>query len=362
MNRLTSDTINMLRFPLAVMVVFVHSFGDARGVDLLNVDWSAFTSVDAYNCFRVLVTRVVCQAAVPTFYLMSGFLFFQKLQNWNTALWIQKCKRRVNTILFPYLLWITIAIIQSLVVVILAGGSWTEIVNWIVDNGGIRLYWDSNESSPYIFSFYFLRNLIVAICMSPITWWLLKVSRGWIVLLLTACYLFSIPLLWHGFGICYWFTIGAWMAMYNIDLVSFAQKYNKIALPLFLLLVVPSVLYKGSEGMEYPLNTLYISTLVVVFVATASRWAEQGKGKWIQALSYTSFMVYALHGFILKYFMRGFSMLNIDEGYILDTLIYLLVPLCTVASCVVTSIFLTLYLPKTAEFLGCRKSRVINGK
>lgn len=33
----TSETIKFLRFPLAVMVVYIHSFGQPTDVDLLNI-------------------------------------------------------------------------------------------------------------------------------------------------------------------------------------------------------------------------------------------------------------------------------------------------------------------------------------
>lgn len=67
----TSETIKFLRFPLAVMVVYIHSFGQPTDVDLLNIDWTAFNFSDLYNIIRITISRIISHCAVPIFFLIS---------------------------------------------------------------------------------------------------------------------------------------------------------------------------------------------------------------------------------------------------------------------------------------------------
>ena len=50
---LQSQTINWLRFPLAVAVVFVHSFGISSEYTLPSLNISFFSGMDFFNLTRV---------------------------------------------------------------------------------------------------------------------------------------------------------------------------------------------------------------------------------------------------------------------------------------------------------------------
>lgn len=70
---LSSQTISALRFPLAVMVVFIHSFmlDDVA----FTPDWHALSGMDFAIGLQVLLSKVVSHVAVPAFYVISGYLF-----------------------------------------------------------------------------------------------------------------------------------------------------------------------------------------------------------------------------------------------------------------------------------------------
>ena len=69
-----SKTIRLLRFPLIIMVLYVHCFGPGE-VDMLAMDYSSLSGMDCFNIFRVFVTRVLCHVAIPSFFIISGYLF-----------------------------------------------------------------------------------------------------------------------------------------------------------------------------------------------------------------------------------------------------------------------------------------------
>jgi surface polysaccharide O-acyltransferase-like enzyme len=67
--------LDILKLSMAFMVVGIH----AEFLKDISVDWSYFT---AYGIFRI---------AVPVFLLISGFYFYQTLENNKTLIWFKRC-------------------------------------------------------------------------------------------------------------------------------------------------------------------------------------------------------------------------------------------------------------------------------
>ena len=58
-----------------------------------------------YNIVQVLFSQGICRVAVPMFYFISGYLFYNELKEWNWEVYGRKLKSRVSTILIPYCIW-----------------------------------------------------------------------------------------------------------------------------------------------------------------------------------------------------------------------------------------------------------------
>lgn len=58
-----SESINMLRFPLAILVVFVHSFGTE--IDVSELHASGLTGLAVYDYIRLFFSVVIARSAVP---------------------------------------------------------------------------------------------------------------------------------------------------------------------------------------------------------------------------------------------------------------------------------------------------------
>lgn len=97
-------TIEKLRFLLAALVVLLHCY------NLYDYGSGAITfDRSLYDFVRIFFTQGVCRVAVPTFFLMSGYLFFKNLEYWNNQEYVKKMKSRFWTLFIPYLLWNLIA-------------------------------------------------------------------------------------------------------------------------------------------------------------------------------------------------------------------------------------------------------------
>ena len=74
-NELESATIDWLRFPLAVAVVYIHNFGSSV-FDLKSIYSNPTSAESIYNFIRIFISNIGTHFAVPTFFMFSGFLFF----------------------------------------------------------------------------------------------------------------------------------------------------------------------------------------------------------------------------------------------------------------------------------------------
>ena len=99
------QVFNWLRFPLMVLVVFVHVTGPSA---VLNAD---LAGIGYYDLFRRALSLVLAQLAVPMFFFISGYLFLNRLQDWDWGVYSGKLKKRCKSLLVPYVVWNTIGIL-----------------------------------------------------------------------------------------------------------------------------------------------------------------------------------------------------------------------------------------------------------
>ena len=130
-----------LRFPLIVGIVFIHCFG--KPFDIESTGNGIPTGMDLYNLTRVGISHVLTHVCVPTFFFISGYLFFIGLEKWNTKEWCRKVKKRGKTLFIPYLIWNSLSIAFNLMGHYRQRG-FAGIKEFIKTNNYWHLYWDSN--------------------------------------------------------------------------------------------------------------------------------------------------------------------------------------------------------------------------
>lgn len=146
-----SQVITALRFPLIVLVLFVHS--NFKGVSFAwdnalkasfslpigNINLSLGTFID-------FISGSLAPLANPFFFFISGLLFFHCKQ-FTRKVYINKIRHRLQSLLIPYILW------NLLFLLIIAIGSslrpgWTAIIDKPLSNFTIKdyllIFWDTS--------------------------------------------------------------------------------------------------------------------------------------------------------------------------------------------------------------------------
>ena len=88
---------------MAVCVVLAHCFFFVKG---WHYDKLAEQGLGCNVVAELLLSaRILSSFVVALFYLVSGYLFFLHLHDWDGSVWKQKMTRRIWTLLIPYVIW-----------------------------------------------------------------------------------------------------------------------------------------------------------------------------------------------------------------------------------------------------------------
>ena len=72
------EIFQQIRLPLIVLVTYAHSYGGvAEGYSVLGCGG------DIYEILKIVVSQTLAKAAVPTFFVISGYLFFANVEEWE---------------------------------------------------------------------------------------------------------------------------------------------------------------------------------------------------------------------------------------------------------------------------------------
>lgn len=83
-----SETLDLLRFPLALVIVIVHALPLAPSPSIMDG----------------LIMAFLKEQSVPIYYFISGYVFFLGIEL-TKGVYLKKIKNRIRTLLIPYLIW-----------------------------------------------------------------------------------------------------------------------------------------------------------------------------------------------------------------------------------------------------------------
>lgn len=104
-----STTLDILKVIMSVLVITIHFTLPCHDT--------------TYHSMQLYVRTVICGVAVPTFFCISGFLFFRKIKEWDWIIYGQKIKRRINSLLIPYICWNLLSLFFITLVRLRSGGA-----------------------------------------------------------------------------------------------------------------------------------------------------------------------------------------------------------------------------------------------
>lgn len=107
----TSTIVSWLRFPMAVLVVYIHLTPQQSPIftPISGIDWTMLNCDNVYSILGVMINNITA-VAVPFFFFSSGYYFFIP-HKFSKEIYVRKIKKRAKTLLIPYILWNIIAVL-----------------------------------------------------------------------------------------------------------------------------------------------------------------------------------------------------------------------------------------------------------
>lgn len=348
---LQSKSIYYLRFPLIVGVVLIHS-----NLSTIALGGTIYHFHNSYWYYAViyLFSEVIPRICVPLFFLISGFMFF-KGRDFTLGSYKEKLKKRVKSLLIPYLFWNLLALgvyslkHSSLMIGVLpaADGLKTNGFLWF-----LSAFWSFGGDSPADLPFWFLRDLMVVVIFSPLIKWLIDKLKIWFILLLGIMWVVKSSLAVPGVSITafFFFSAGAYMSLTSLNLSTAFKRLFAPSAILYPLFVFADVFTRRMEFHQY-IHDIGILIGMVLVLNLVAYLMENNRIRVNTYLAGTSFFVYAFHGFLVWDLIKVIFVTLRPRSEVFMILIYFIVPVVVIGVCLLVYNLLRKFVPKFLEVI-----------
>ena len=218
MSKYLSDKLTILYTVLIVMVVYIHSY---------------YLEAEYYPTalfLQKLTGAGICRIANCLFFVISGYLFARNIHSNSDV--FQKIRKRLSTLLVPYLIWNVIFILWYVFLDVIpgvdrwvnSGGVLNQLVNQSIWKTLYQLWWE-----PAAFQLWFLRDLLVMVVFTPLLCWWAK--KNWLLALVAAL----VSTGFYGWLVYFW--IGIILSTQKADVENYPRSRW--------VLIVTSLLFLG---------------------------------------------------------------------------------------------------------------------
>lgn len=292
--QLQTNTLSALRFPLIIGVVFIHS----RFIDIITQEGIISITKDIFPIYTLLsnlISNVFSRISVPLFFAISGYFFFYRVNIFNVHVYVYKLKRRLKSLLIPYIIWnfivILILLAAELCIPGMMSGLKKSITEWNITDWFYNLY-----TVPISYQFWFIRDLILLCIFSPIIYQCIKYGKITFVLALSILWIFDFWPNIPGFSIVgiFSFSVGAYFSINQINFITILSKNTTILGSLYVILSILEVTIVQQSWLTYYHN---INMIIGMSFLTALFAKLQIKGHKVEnpILTKSSFFIFAYH-------------------------------------------------------------------
>ena len=351
-----STLIKAMRFPLIVMVVFAHSLGfQSYHIDL---------SADAWNVYHFIsemISHNLCKIAVCWFFVFAGYFFFLNLPKEGlTGKWLtDKWKRRVWTLLIPYLIWNLLPVILTFIKTNLfakLGLPQTEAVSTLFTNGNNPLTWFL--TGPANFPLWFMRDLMIMALISPVVYVIFKHCPRFVsILFLIALYIlpYELPVLtWRGY---FFFSLGAFLGIQQLSLLALCKSVKCPAAILAIITLLTATFYNDAPFHNWLLKALYPFGMITFMNICDKLIEKESRCDKLCKLSAVVFFIYAAHEVYILGWTKGLFLRVLGDGLASSWISFIFVPIVVLGVCIGLYYLLNRIIPRTLAISCGGRSR-----
>lgn len=343
-----SVLIKAMRFPLICLVVFAHSPGMYPSP---TVEWS-LDGWNVYHFISEMLARHLFSIGTCWFFVFSGYLFFRYLKEEEFGIpWVlAKWKKRIWSLLIPYLVWNLLAVLA----IVIKNGLF-ELFHLGISEGEWKtvalgpLYWFL--TGPSDFPLWFLRDLMILTLILPLMYLIFKKFKWVSLALLALVYLSPWSPALPSMRAIFFVLIGAWLGTYKINLISVCRK---VKIPAVFAAAV--LLLFATSQIGRPLHTLLLRLFypfgMIVFLNFCDTLIDNERiCKCLCGLSTSVFFIYAAHEIYILGWTKGIFLRLFGESLLETWVSFWFVPIIILIVCLGLYYLLDKFAPRTLAFV-----------
>lgn len=216
-----SQAINFARITLIVGLVFLHyaAYPNSLNSPFDGMDPAAFPVATFVNSFVLFFFFSV----VPLLSMVSGWLFFTFRPERATAALRERIGKRFGSLYLPLVVWNTLYLVVAVVACVhLPNHAFLAQLNFQPNEAGFAQYVNAVfalTAHPIAFQFWFVRDLLVTVLLSPVLWLALRHAPYVGMAVLGAAWLFGHDLfVFFRADVAFFFYLGGFLRLYRLPL------------------------------------------------------------------------------------------------------------------------------------------------
>lgn len=294
--------IDSLKFFLAAFVVLIHSkVYIAEPSDRTALFESV---VDLFSSF-------VLSNVVPTFFVISGVLFFKDGASLSRNIYLRKIKTRVRTLLIPYILWNTIGLVAFAV------KKNPQLSSMFPQYSDISISFHNilagyfaipDQIYPYDMPLWFIRDLIIVVFFTPIIGYFISRLKFSLILLEIACVCCIDSYLEDSYGMLpafFFFTLGGIIGSMNMRILN--SRYAALTFVAYIALYAACEYIIPKGGLCETIASLLKTSVAVVAIIKLIHMLTPNKFRMNPSLYSSAFFIFAFHGLFCSVISKGIS-------------------------------------------------------
>ena len=342
-----STLIKAMRFPLIVMVLYIHSPG-AFFEPRLEL------SFDGWNIYHIIAEFIsghMFAIATRCFFFFSGFLFYRYLKDGELSIkWvITKWKKRFWSLFVPFILWnllmVVAVILKDVVFDALSLKSSVEELSLV---GKGPLYWFLTGPADY--PLWFLRDLILMTLIAPLIYPIVKNFRWVSLAILIIIYLSPLTLAIPSEQAIFYFCIGAWLGINRCDLLTICRKC-KVSAAIISVILLPIATTQVGRPLHTFLLDLFIPFGIITSINICDSLINNEKiCERLCKLSASVFFIYAIHEIYILGWTKGLFLRIFGDSLFSTCISYLFVPVVVLFVCLGLYYLFNRIMPRMMSF------------
>lgn len=344
----TSKVISLLRFPLSVAVVMLHTYLINKPIGgIVYVKEGQFL---AFDYIEHIVRVEIANMAVPLFFFFSGFLFFCG-EAFTLDTFICKLKKRFHSLFVPYLFWNTCFMLFIAFIGILYPVWLTEKKSILQMNFSeiLNAYWDLDQG---LIPLWFIRDLMILNLLTPVFHWMIKKANLFFVVVLGVLWIFQIGQWLPGIGVrsSFFYALGAWFSIRQYNFVEVLRPYRSFILICSCLLIGVDT-YSWANNLPYQTFFQLSQALGILgIILFTDLLLQKQRVQTHRFLTESSFFVFVFHMFVIKFPSIYWVKILPIHAFTLIVVLFG-IPLCTTILCVGVYKLMDVLSPRFTSFV-----------